>query len=155
MNIIKLFVVGKDAFLIRENSQVLFSGKGLLVKGLRILTGKLLSVFQPGKKRIHTAMATIGIRGTAAYVESHDDHTYVCICYGAADLSSSSTGRLLETVKTTHHDSPRFIFPGDSGRLIETAPVVDHTNDELIMLESLVGRSPPFTGRQDDEDTGY
>ena len=154
-NSFAVFVVGQDAFLIRENSRVMVSGDGLIVKGMRILTGKLLSVFKPGNKRIHTAIATIGIRGTGVYVEAHDDHTYVCVCYGSADLSSGPTGKLLETIATTHHESPRYIYPGDSGRLIETAPVIDHTDDELIMLESLVGRSPPFVGRQKDEDGGY
>ncbi len=145
-NSFAVFVVGKDAFLIRENSQIEVSGGGLVVQGLRILTGKLLSVFAPGNKRIQAANATIGIRGTAAYVESGVNQTYVCICYGTAELTSVATGRLLETVKTTHHDSPRFIYPGDSGRLIETAPVINHTDEELVLLESLVGRTPPFGG---------
>ncbi len=150
-----VFVIAKDAFLIRENTRVLVSGNGLLIEGLRILTGKALSVFKPGNKRIQTAMATIGIRGTAVYVEAHDDHTYVCTCYGTVDISSDLTGRLLETVKTTKHDSPRFIYPGDSERLIEPAPVINHTNEELIMLESLVGRSPPFASQLGDGNGGY
>ena len=29
--------------------------------------------------------------------------------------------------------------------MIEAAPVINHTDTELILLESLVGRKPPFT----------
>jgi len=31
-------------------------------------------------------------------------------------------------------------------RRIERAPVINHTDAELILLESLVGRKVPFTG---------
>src|SRR5262245_40916262 len=61
-----VFVVGADAFLVRRNSNVL-----LLQQGLRIVTGAVMSVFASGARReIQTATATIGIRGTAAYVEA-------------------------------------------------------------------------------------
>lgn len=137
-----IFVVGKDAFNMRERSRVKISGDGLIVKGLRLLTGGILSVFGPGEKQLQTVTATIGIRGTAGYLESTEEKTYICICYGKAELSAAS-GKLLETVTTQHHDSPRHIYPGAGGR-IEKAPVINHTDAELIELESLVGREPPF-----------
>lgn len=71
------------------------------------------------------------------------DRTYACVCYGTVDLFTGE-GERLETVRTTHHESPRYLYPVDAQRRIEQAPVVDHTDDELIMLESLVGRRPPF-----------
>ena len=58
------------------------------------------------------------------------------------------TGKVLEDVKTRHHESPRYIYKsvqGD-GRLIAGAPVINHTDEELILLESLVHRKPPFVG---------
>jgi hypothetical protein len=33
-------------------------------------------------------------------------------------------------------------------RMIEAAPVVNHTDTELILLESLVGRTVPFDSRK-------
>ncbi len=89
----------------------------------------------------------IGIRGTAGYIEVERDRTYVCICYGAADLHAADDPAAAETVTTRHHDEPRYIYAGGLPRLIETAPVVNHTDEELAMLEVLVGRQPPFSGK--------
>ena len=47
-----------------------------------------------------------------------------------------------ETVKTNHHDEPRYIY--SKKNIIEKAPVINHTDLELIMLEKLVLRKPPF-----------
>lgn len=53
-----------------------------------------------------------------------------------------------ETVSTTHHDAPRYVYAhGEMPiKMIEQAPVVNHTDAELTMLEALVGRKPPFVG---------
>jgi hypothetical protein len=47
-------------------------------------------------------------------------------------------------IKTTHHESPLVITDRDGAMSAVPGPVVNHTDDELIMLESLVGREPPF-----------
>lgn len=39
------FVVGQDAYLLRENSELQLSSEGALITGLRLLTGRVLSVF--------------------------------------------------------------------------------------------------------------
>jgi hypothetical protein len=140
-------VVGKDAFLMRANSRVEYSGDAakLIVSGLRVVTGALLSVFEPGKpKTIRTATATIGIRGTGVYVEIGDKRTYVCTCYGVADLVPADDPTAAETVRTKHHDEPRFIYSKGMPRMMEKAPLFNHTDAELVMLESLVGRPTPF-----------
>jgi len=140
-------VVGRDAFLVRANSRIELSGDAtrLLVSGLRVVTGALLSVFEPGRqKQIRTATATIGIRGTAVYVELEGSRTYVCTCYGEAELVPVDDPREAETVRTQHHDEPRYIYPKGMPRMIEKAPVVNHTDAELVLLESLVGRKVPF-----------
>jgi hypothetical protein len=140
-------VVGRDAFLMRANSRVEYSGDAakLIVSGLRVVTGALLSVFEPGKpKTIRTATATIGIRGTGIYVEIESKRTYVCTCYGEAELVPVDDPREAETVRTRHHDEPRFIYSKGMPRMMEKAPVFNHSDAELIMLESLVGRSAPF-----------
>src|SRR5262245_47418985 len=80
-----VFVVGRDAFMVRENSRVELARDASrpVLTGLRVVTGALLSVFEPGKgKRIQTATASIGIRGTGIYVESEKNRTYACTCYG-------------------------------------------------------------------------
>ncbi|HXC38494.1 MAG TPA: iron dicitrate transport regulator FecR [Burkholderiales bacterium] len=138
-----MFVVGQDAFLMRGSSNAEFEGSDLLVNVVRLVTGKLLGVYGAGGERhIETPTATVGIRGTGAYVEAQRARTYFCLCYGTADVATTD-GQATESYSTTHHDSPRYIYGGDRLRRIVPASVSNHTDAELIMLEGLVGRSPP------------
>lgn len=89
--------------------------------------------------------ATIGIRGTGAYLEVDPGWVYFCLCYGEADLDGpgmSAPG----TIGTTHHESPRVITDSGGAMAALPGPVVNHTDDELTLLESPVGREPPFAG---------
>jgi len=142
-----VFVAGKDAFLVRENSRVEVQGAAgsLLLTGLRIVSGAVLSVFSPGEARtVRTPTATIGIRGTGAYVEALADRSYVCICYGEAEIASSMDPSVRETILTAHHEQPRYVMGKGAPRMLMVAPVINHTDIELEFLESLVGRLPPF-----------
>lgn len=157
-----VFVISKDAMLVRANSRVEIEGTAgaLVASGLRILTGAVLSVFSTGEpKRVITPTATIGIRGTALYVETLPDRIYACTCYGIADLQSLHDPAARETVQTTHHDQPRYILgPGaaqTASQTIVRAPVINHTDAELIFLEGLVGREPPFYDWFDKYKTVY
>lgn len=146
-----VFVTDRDAFLVREGTRVELDGPAaqLLVTGFRVLTGAVLAVFAPGQPRqLRTPTATVGIRGTGAYVEIEEARTYVCICYGTAELAATADPeRYRETVTTRHHDEPRYITAAGEAMLAK-APVVNHTDDELRLLEQLVGRTPPFGPRQ-------
>ena len=140
-------VVERDAFLVRANSRVEFGAAAAqgAVTVLRILTGALLSVFESGRRReIRTTTATIGIRGTGIYVEIENRRTYACTCYGEAVLTPVDDPGAAETVRTKHHDQPRYIYGKGMPRMMEAAPVVNHTDAELQMLEALVGRKVPF-----------
>ncbi len=147
-----IFVVGKDAHILRENSKiVLTKNDSKLEEGLQLTKGKVLSVF--GKRaegeagyNISTTTATIGIRGTGVYSESYSDRSYVCTCYGKTAIRSNTDPDSAELVETTHHDSPRFILKdGKAGKLIEPAPMMNHTDEELMLIEALTGREPPFS----------
>ena len=138
-----VFVIHRDAFLLRANSRLEVGSAAADV--FRVVTGALLSVFQPGeRKTLRTATATIGIRGTGIYVESAADKTYACTCYGEAELVPDHDPAARETVRTRHHDQPRYIMAKGAPQMIMQAPVINHTDAELILLESLVGRSVPF-----------
>lgn len=144
-----VFVIARDAMLVRAGSRVEVNGSaGALVEtGLRIVTGAVLSVFEPGTPRhIRTPTATIGIRGTGIYVELRSDRTYVCTCYGEAEIASAADPAAREVVRTTHHDQPRYVMAQGAPQMIMAAPVVNHSDAELILLEGLVGREPPFVG---------
>lgn len=145
-----VFVIGRDAMMVRAGARIEVQGRrgALLESGLRIVTGAVLSVFEPGKpKRITTATATIGIRGTGIYVEALPEETYVCTCYGVADIAAVDDPSAHETVRTEHHDQPRFVMARGAPQMIVKAPVVNHTDAELILLEDLVGRRPAFYGK--------
>ena len=153
-----VFVISRDAMLVRANSRVEVTGAAgaAVADGLRIVTGAVLSVFASGQaKRIQTATATIGIRGTAGYVDAMADRTYVCICYGRADLASVADPQARETVQTRHHDQPRYIMGSGAPQMIMGAPVVNHTDAELIFLEGLTGRRPPFLDQPDYQPGKY
>src|SRR6266571_2468062 len=138
-----VFVINRDAMLVRRNANV-----SLLADGLRAVTGAVLSVFASGqRKQIRTETATIGIRGTAVYVEAEPQRSYVCTCYGEAFLEPIGDPASRETVRTSHHEQPRYIMASGAPQMIMRAPVINHTDAELILLESLVGRQPPFIGQ--------
>jgi hypothetical protein len=140
-------VVEKDAFLVRADSRVEFGAAAAqgTVAALRLVTGALLSVFESGRRReIRTATATIGIRGTGIYIEVEARRTYACTCYGEAVLTPIDDPGAAETVRTKRHDQPRYIYGKGMPNMMEAAPVVNHTDVELQMLETLVGRKVPF-----------
>lgn len=140
-----IFAVGKDAFIMRENSRLEMTGQGFLVNTLNLLKGKLLSVFGKSSHKIKTPTVTIGIRGTGIYVESEPDLSYVCTCYGVVDLTSTKDKTSKETITSKHHDSPRYIHAdGKPGQKIEPGPFINHTDIELMLIEELVGRSLPY-----------
>ncbi|MBX3652373.1 MAG: hypothetical protein KF771_13470 [Burkholderiales bacterium] len=143
-----LFVAERDAFLVRANSRIEFgsaAARGAAMV-LRVITGGLLSVFESGARReIRTTTATIGIRGTGIYVEIEPQRTYACTCYGEALLTPVDDPASAETVRTRYHDEPRYIYGKGMPNMMEAAPVINHTDAELYMIEGLVGRSPPFT----------
>ena len=67
----------------------------------RMVTGHLLSVFAKGGQRtLSASTATIGIRGTGAYLEAWRDRAYFCLCYGAADVETRA-GRGQDVVRRT------------------------------------------------------
>jgi len=137
-----VFVVDKDAVLVRRNSEL-----SILKTGLRIVSGAVLSVFGDGRRQLRTPSANIGIRGTAVYLEVEPSRTYVCTCYGEAVLEPRGDPAARETVRTLHHEQPRYIMAEGAPQMIMRAPVVNHTDAELLFLESLMGREPPFVGK--------
>jgi hypothetical protein len=140
-----IYVIGQDAYLQRDNSTVDIAGD-ILRSGLRMLNGKLLSVFGKGDKRIETGVATIGIRGTGCYLETDANRSYFCLCYGIADVARIGDEQQVRRVQTTHHEQPLNLY-ADAAKGIQAAAMVNHSDAELILLEQLVGRIPPFVGK--------
>ena len=144
-----VFVVGGNSMIMRSDSQLTMEGKeesgNLLISGLRLLTGKLLSVSRSQGIHIQTQTATIGIRGTGVYLESDPEQTYFCTCYGLADVKATNDPSSNDTVEATHHDKPLYILANEqSGKNVRRAGFINHTDPELMLIETLVGRTPPF-----------
>lgn len=150
-----VYVVGENSFLLRGAGRVTLESTGsgsMLLSGFRIVTGAMLSVFPRRRSlRLATQTATIGIRGTGVYVESEPKQTYFCTCYGTADVAAANDAESRQTVAATHHDKPLYILADEKpGRNIRSAPFINHTDQELTLIETLVGRTPPFVFPKDD-----
>lgn len=141
-----VMTIGKDAFLIRANSEVEIQGKpkAVLLTGLRMLTGALLGVFgKGGPRQLVTATATAGIRGTGIYMEASPERTYFCTCYGTVEIEDQHHAE--KRLVTSGYHTPNVIYAElTEGRMMQKAEFINHTDDELVMLEKLVGRVPPF-----------
>jgi hypothetical protein len=160
-----IFAVGTHAMILRSDSHlVLEAGQQypapahkpeekssddnpfeMVINGLRMLTGKLLTVSRHSPMQVKTVTATIGIRGTGFYLEADSDLTYFCTCYGVTDVVASADPASTTTVVSYHHNRPLYITQGESqGKNIRNAPFVNHTDQELTLIEALVGRTTPF-----------
>ncbi len=149
-----VFVVGDHAMLLRGESHLVIQPRegedigSLIIGGLRLLAGKLLSVSRNKGLRIETPTTTIGIRGTGVYLEAGPEKTYFCNCYGDVDVIANNDGTSKETVHSVHHDKPLYIYrqdqPGQFIHAVKHLARANHTDDELILAEALVGRTPPF-----------
>jgi len=143
-----IFAVGGDSFLLRGNSQMEIEGGNFLLQGLRLLSGSLLSVFAPRQAgqalSLEAPTATIGIRGTGVYLEAEPGLTYVCTCYGSTALASNADADDAELIATSNHDMPRYVSDQPvKGTRIRPAPMINHSNEELKLLEAIVGRKVP------------
>jgi hypothetical protein len=143
-----IFVVETAVFLLREATRLELNREKIDEQSsmdvIRLLKGKMLGVFsRRRRKKLITATAVVGIRGSGAYAETTPTLTYFCTCYGRAQISAAADPSSVETVKTRHHEAPRYI---DASGSITPAAVINHTDAELILLESMVGRKPPFVG---------
>lgn len=136
-----IYVIGTNAFLQRESSEVHF-GTDALTEFMRVITGRVLSVFGSGRKNLLVPNATIGIRGTACHIGVEPEKTYFCLCYGEVEIVLHTPGKEPLQLKSQHHDMP--IYIPSHGYDTQPAKMLDHRDDELKLLEALVGRLPPF-----------
>jgi len=153
-----IFVVGTDSMLMRNNSKLVLTPETAtksvtesVIGNMRLLAGQLLSVFAKRRHAIETPSVVIGVRGTGVYLEVNPEETYLCTCYGVVDLTAATDKTSRETIEATHHDKPRYIAAaGATGKRIRPAPMINHTDQELMLIEEIVGRAPPFVFPGDD-----
>ncbi len=144
-----IFVVEEDAFILRSNSKMTLPSRtvapGAVSTAFALERGKALSVMASRRTDISTPNAVIGVRGTGVYVETDPEQSYVCVCYGVSDLSTADNPGINETIVSEHHTAPRYILADKSAaNRIVPAPFVNHDDQELLLIETLVGRTPPY-----------
>ena len=68
-----------------------------------------------------------------------------------AEVSANEDPQSRDTVVARHHDKPLYILSGaQAGRSIRRAPFINHTDQERMLVETLVGRTPPFVFPKED-----
>lgn len=139
--------LGKCAFLFAPFSKVKFNVReGFAVKAANLIKGAMHSVFDPNElfeRTVSTTHATIGIRGTAHYVELEEDYdrTYSCCCYGHIQIRTDDD---TVTQRTNYHDA-RIV---DATGKVQGSPYsvpLNHYDDSLVFLEDSVERKPRWS----------
>jgi hypothetical protein len=138
-----VIVIGSDAFLMRSQTEIEVKGREGVLSEMLVATGRVLSVFSKKPVAIKASTASIGIRGTGAYLEVEPGGVYFCLCYGEAIVEGPGMANA-RVVKTTHHEQPLMLRDDGGIMRVEPGPFQNHSDAELIMLEALVGREPPF-----------
>lgn len=160
-----IFVFEKDALILLSGSEMTVGStsgekpveslsegaKPSLVLSAYVLNkGKVLSVLASRTTRITTSSALVRILGTGVYVEVEPEESYVCVCYGSTLLESALDPSIQEAVVTEHHDQPKYVTGGSEPKILP-APFKNHDDEELLLIETLVGRTTPYlvpAGRQ-------
>ncbi|MGN7612265.1 hypothetical protein ACQZV8_09295 [Magnetococcales bacterium HHB-1] len=154
-------VIGADIFLLRPNSHFrwqppLWAQERSTVNDLPntiprhyfLYRGGVLATFAKGLKQIHTPVAVLDIRGSAAYAETSKEKSYLCLCYGEAELSLRHSP-IKRQIKTLHHEQPIEISRSNQRWQVEPAPGREnHFDHELIDLEQKMNRIPPFLAQK-------
>ncbi|MBF0262876.1 MAG: hypothetical protein HQL97_13695 [Magnetococcales bacterium] len=156
-----VLVMGEDAFLLGVNTRMRFDmpedappsptpapgeegldaiAERFRTPGFTLQAGRVLSVFGHGSRTLKLPTAILGIRGTGVYLEVVPEQDYVCLCYGRLEIRMRDAPEITETYEARHH-SARLLTVRSP---IRRAPGVNHTDEELFMLEALVNRRPPF-----------
>ncbi|MDP4073318.1 iron dicitrate transport regulator FecR [Acidovorax sp. A1169] len=135
-----VFTVGKDAFMVRQNTRIALEGDTpMTVKVLRLLTGAVASVWGRGSERqVVMPTATAGIRGTGVYAEvfpEQDFRSYFCNCYGTVDIAAG--GESVVSQASYHQAFWAEVAPRN-GRMLTPAGAINHTDEELEFLARLV-----------------
>jgi hypothetical protein len=145
------FSVGGDAYFLRPGSELRLrsaDARERVIDALRLVSGALGATFQrTGMRRTIVAQtATIGIRGTGVYIEATPLETYACTCFGATEMISTASGTMMESVVVAAENHQARLIHRDPmmGMRVARAGFERHTSQEMIRLETLVGRPNPF-----------
>ena len=141
-----VFSIGGDAFLTNSEleADVELAEDGFVQK-LAVLSGEALAVLKPRTSRQTSLLlpnSTASIRGTGFYVNVgiEEPKNYICCCYGHIQFEDDSQGAP-QQLKNSYHNAVTIDETGRFGTPSMNYPF-GHYDDELVMLEAQVGRTP-------------
>ena len=112
-----------------------------VVTVLRLVTGAVANVWGKGTRRlIVTPTVTAGTRGTGVYTEvfpAQDNRCYFCNCYGQVDVGAGTSKMESQAL---YHQSFWAEAEAKNGSFLAPAKVIDHTDEEMEYLASLVNQ---------------
>jgi hypothetical protein len=130
------FNVASDAFSAKANTKFKLEKLGTK-KILNVVNGGVMAVFGKGNHGVATPNMTAGIRGTGTYTLVKNSKTYFCTCYGHTEVGAHGETKEL---KATHHN----MIWVTNDKIKAAKGMENHTDDELRVLEKMVGRTVPF-----------
>jgi len=136
-----------EVYQLRENTTFILPSEVKKESVSNLVTGSVLAAFVPGRTRqMKISNTTISIRGTGIYARLDSSGVHYCLCYGKSELNSHDHTVTLDTTSKFHKD---LIVLNDG--TIRTPRLFgerkfDHTSQENIQLEKLLGRPTPFGG---------
>lgn len=137
-----VFIIGEDVYHLGAHSRLRlrWHEDNRFVGLMHLVSGVFMGVFGAGEKEIQTPAATIGIRGTGFFFNIHPESTYFCTCYGKTEIVTTGEQPQHQQVQASHHKAYHIAHDKP---IITPAEMRDHSDKELVYLESLVGRKAP------------
>ena len=141
-----VFVIGRTAFQVRAHTalSVMRGTTFLTVSELQVKHGGVVSVWaQSTPSRIVTPQVTVNVKQAGVYTEVSAPHrrTYCCNCFGQVQLITQGE---VKASHAEHHQSFWVDAPQGGLDRLEAAPVVKHTDQEVVFLNQLLHQKSPW-----------
>ena len=141
-----VFAIGEDAFLVDDDfeANISLTDAGLVDK-IAILSGQALAALKPISSRETSLLlpnATGSIRGTGFFVniDAAQPQNYICCCYGHIQFQDNLSGET-QALRNSYHNAVTIDEKGQFQKPPFSVPF-GHYDDELVMLERQVSRTP-------------
>ena len=142
-----VLVVGENALLLGAHTRL--SVRHEIVDHtprtrLELAHGRLLAAFGPGSVRLMTPAAVIAAADAGLWLEAGATETVVCTCFGATRLRVRSRADVWEEIHAGEYGVTRRVDARLGREAIVDIPPIRHSQDDLVRLESMMGRRLPY-----------
>ncbi len=135
----------QSIFRVMENTSVVLNARQNTLEldqgVLAVIQSKAHFLSQDDPWEIQTPTAVAAVRGTTYFIKVENaDSTYICICNGQIETEDGAHGNTLE-LEASHHKAVRYIRNADGQLVVEDAPMIYHTDEEMESLADHIGTS--------------